>query len=977
MNPETVKVMLRTALYKLTRADRAHQREVGGSLFFRCIKWLLLLVVACFVADVFLHLEAGWRLVMTGALALAALGLLGWSWYVAYVRKNQLAHIARLLEERDPKLGSKIINLIQLREQARDESLAPLTRQLAELAVAGYAAEIAKLPLERMARTEAVRRELKFAALALLVFAVLLAVFLPVSRAELARFLDPYGDHPPYSLTQLAIVSPGLEGTNVIYGRSLVVQAKSSGHRPKEVFLTAYPPDHPEQAVTLPMFDKGPVGFHQQLDNLRTELVLCAHTKDRKSRSKLARVGLILAPQLDRAFVQITPPAYTGLRAEEKPYQFKGIQALAGSEVRFRLQSNRPLREGALEVMTGGTNPVRVVLAPTDTNEVAGGFTLTESGRLRASLTDAAGIPSTETWESALTVTHDTGPEISIADPERDSFVAMDFKMNPRIEASDDYGVKSIRIHRALNGVFSPPKVINYEGIVRVAREVVPFEFRELGVQPGDVITLFAEAVDTAPEAHLSRSQTIHFMVISVEEYNDYLRERNDISVLQEKYGELMAALKDQIEEQKKLGAEAEKLKAEAEQAADPAAKTELTKKLDELLARQNELNKQLNQQADRMENFVRENPLYDVEKELQQELREQAQAVRDSVQQNDTDMRRLARRSAPENGPRQMSPDMGTEFKQAADEQVKRLGGAEQQAEQKIGGTLQDLAAMQELVKDFNQFQALHQAQKAVTEQTQAYNRPGQLSREDQLALKNLAAMEKQIGDIMRELSQKMRDDAAKAEKQFPKAAQSARDMADKMDEAQLPSLAKKATDKMLSGQGEDSFQSAERLKNEMEKLMGQCNAPGGSPQQGELDQYLRAQRGMNPGQTWAQMMRSRNFNRPGSKPGRGQQGAQGDGQQGESGYSISTQEPLEVLGNESIINRNATTDRHSDRNGMARNKPGKELAEPAVDKPESVQGLNPVNRKSGAVQSESLLEEYNDVVDKYFKAITKEPKK
>jgi hypothetical protein len=60
-----------------------------------------------------------------------------------------------------------------------------------------------------------------------------------------------------------------------------------------------------------------------------------------------------------------------------------------------------------------------------------------------------------------------------------------------------------------------------------------------------------------------------------------------------------------------------------------------------------------------------------------------------------------------------------------------------------------------------------------------------------------------------------------------------------------------------------------------------------------------------------------------------------------------------------------------------MARNKPKNETAEPAVDKPENVQGVNAVNRKSGAVQSESALDEYNDVVDKYFKAITKEPKK
>jgi len=45
-------------------------------------------------------------------------------------------------------------------------------------------------------------------------------------------------------------------------------------------FLTAHPLEHSEQAVTVPMFDKGRSGFDQLLDNVRTQLVVFAHTKD-------------------------------------------------------------------------------------------------------------------------------------------------------------------------------------------------------------------------------------------------------------------------------------------------------------------------------------------------------------------------------------------------------------------------------------------------------------------------------------------------------------------------------------------------------------------------------------------------------------------------------------------------------------------------------------------------------------------------
>ena len=38
----------------------------------------------------------------------------------------------------------------------------------------------------------------------------------------------------------------------------------------------------------------------------------------------------------------------------------------------------------------------------------------------------------------------------------------------------------------------------------------------------------------------------------------------------------------------------------------------------------------------------------------------------------------------------------------------------------------------------------------------------------------------------------------------------------------------------------------------------------------------------------------------------------------------------------------------------------------------PDVLQGLNPVNRQSDAVSSETVIQEYQDLVDSYFKAIT-----
>jgi len=959
-----------TILQRLTEADRLYQREAGACFLCGSIKYLLGFVLLAFGMDVFLHLDAGWRLTLGLVFVVVVLGLAGWGWYLGRIRRNSLEHIARWLENRDPALGSKLINLLQLQGQTRDPALTQLTREMAGLAVAGYATELAPIHFERLAQTQQLRQAAFKAAGVVLAFALLLAVFFRVTAVEVLRFAYPYGDFPPYSLTQLEVLEPGPMGTNVLYGRSFIVKVKALGHQPKELYLTTHPLDHPEQATTVPMFDKGSVGYYQQLDNLRSDLLVFAHTKDRHSVSKKAHIGIILVPQLEKAFVQVTPPAYTQLKTEEKPYAFKSLSVLKGSQVRFRLQSNRPLREGALEVTVGDTSPLRLALAKNADQEVSGAFEVADSARLRFSLVDAAGNPSAETWEGALTATYDLPPEIRIVTPEQDCFAALDLKIEARLEATDDYGLKQVRIHRALNGIYSAPRVVSYTNLVRSASETVPFDFSRLGVQPGDVITLFAEAMDTAPESHLARSQTVNITLISVEDYNAFLLSRSDLSDIQGKYEELISKLNDLVEEQKKLSQVAQALKDQLAKDKNPASDARAGE-LDAMIARQNEINQKLNQQAERMENFVRKNPLYDIETELQEELRRQAAVIRQSTDTNQAATADIAQRSSPPSGPRQIHPALAEDFKRASDEQVARLGGAEKDLQENVAEPLQDMSAMQELVKDFSQFESLYQTQQELAAQARAYDRAGTLSREDQLALKNLAATQQQVAELMGELEQKLRTDAQAATQLFPKAASSAVKLADAMADQRLEALARQATGMMLAGNGEGSSAAAERVRSEMEKLFSQCQS-GNSPGSNELDQYLSLSRSMNPGRNFAQMSRSRKFSRA-SIPGQGQASGQGEGEAGTSGSAVMAGPTMDVLGNESFIARSAAAAKKSAAAGFGLGKTEADGKNMELDKADVLKGLNPVNRQSGSVTAESVIEEYHDVVDKYFKAITK----
>ncbi len=951
-------------LDRLAAADREHQKEAGGRLLLRSVKYVCAAVLTLFVLDVVFHLVAGWRMglslsLLSGLLALAVLG-----WHIAFVRRNRAEHIARFLETRDPALGSRLINLLQLDKQSTDASRAPLTRDLARRAVEGYSADLRGVPIEKLAWTDELRRHLKPAAWTFIGFVALLAVCYRVTSVEVARFADPFGDHPPFSFTQLEIVEPGATGTNVIYGKGLIVRAKALGHQPGELFLTSFPVGHPEQSATVPMFSETGGQFSQMLDSIRSQLTVYVHTKDHGSESGQVRIGVLLTPQLEMTYVRIAPPAYTMLSPEEKAYDFKGVQALEGSEVQFRLQSNRPLREGVLEITAGDHPPQRLALKKSADNEVTGSFIASESGRLRLGIIDVDGLPSQGDFESGLTVIHDLPPDVHITNPEHDAFAAMDFKLKAEIEANDDYGLSEIRFHRGLNGVYSAPQVTKYDKALLDTRETADFDFSDLGIRPGDVISFFAEAVDNAPQPHLARSQTVKLQVISVDDYNNYLREQSDISDTEAKYAQLNNDLQDLIDKQKDLGGEAQKLSDQIA-AATPAQREDLARQLDGLVAQQSELNQKLDQQAARMENFVRQHPLYDVEQDMQDILRRQAANIRASTKADDDAVRDIAQQSSPASGPRQLSPDMLQAFKKASDAQVAQLGQTHEDTDKQVVQTLDDMSQMQELIKDFNEFESLYRDQQDLVQQAAAYNRAGEMSREDQLAMKDLAANEKQVADALDQLEGKLRDHATAADKNFPKAAQSGRDLADQITQQGMQQLAGMATDQMLAGAGSQSFDLADRLRGEMERLFGV--AGGSGPSSGELDTYLRLQR-MNPGSNFAQMARSRNF---GFGKGRGEGSGEGQGMMGTSGYAVMDGSTVDVMGNESFVHNSTTTSRQSSRNGkgagaLAAGERGQ------IATPDEIKGLNPVNRQSGADSSETVIQEYNDLVDSYFKAIT-----
>lgn len=930
-------------------------------LVLRSAVRLVVAIPLLMVADVLFHFSDPLRLAGGIGVVLAALTVIGVAAGIACFARPPLLRIARLLESRNPALGSKLVNILQLDADASREENAPLTRELARRAVADAGSSLDLPALPPLAREPLLLRRARHALAAVSVLALLTLFGGRHVRQEWLRFLDPYGDHPAFSLTHLEILKP-VVGEKVLYDGAVTVEVRASGHQPRELFFTAKPVGQDTYKVTVPMSARGDGTFVGRLETIRDPLELVAHTGDGGSRSHRRVLELVLTPQIGPAVLRIAPPAYTGQKARDLPYRFTALQVLEGTQVGFRISSNRPLGAGKLLFEDGSGPPTTFPLQPAAEGPAETGhaeFSAAHSGRLMFSLVDVAGNAATETPTASLTVTRDLPPAIEITVPEKDALVVDGLALPVLVDATDDYGLHSMRLHIGINDKFLPLEPVLFDAPdTRRHRIEYPLDLAKLGVKPGDKITMFAEAVDTRPEPQITRTGIRRMEVITEDDYNDRLREKVDVAMIAGKYEALLKRFEEQIAAQKRIE---EKLSALQK---EPANSEKSLAGLAEAFSEQNQLNQRLEQTAEDMAKFGRDKPVYDFEKDLQEKLREQAAAIRESVETN-----RKEGEQALESGPPPPEPPnvaMMEGLEKAAREQRERLQGGSDRAKQEIEEPLQDLARLHELMKDFNRFQQLTEEQRELAEQTKAYQDKPQLNAEDRLALRDLGASQRELAPKLDQLAKKLQHDAEAADKSFPEAAGSARDLAGQMEAADLPGLARRAAQSMLDSKAGEAQAQANHLLEEMDRLFSDSCEPGQQGVAQGLDRALQLRRKMPTGDSLRQMMLSKNF-RP--LPGEGQSGA---GLGGFMADSAMDGEP-QLLGGESLLDGPIASSIAGLGDQGGPGTPGAPTAR--LDQADQSKVDQQSARRTTTPGGSTLLLDYETIADAYFRRLTTKP--
>ncbi len=956
----------------LRRAGAVMSRHRALRLLLYCGVGIVVALVLWMACDVLFHFSETTRMnSLAGFFALTAVAIFVAVGFALFARPP-LLRIARVLENRNPALGSKLVNFLQLadaafgapvsrpafpltmrRSRSGDQrSMSDLTRAMASRAVAqaGDAIDAAALP--PLACDPGISRIAIRALAAPALLALITLLGGPHIRNEWLRLFDPSGDHPPFSLTRLVILDPGEKHPGVVYGASFIVQARAQGHVPRELFLTANPLDGKNPAFTLPMISRGDGTFLVPLENIRHDVELTAHSREGSSRSMRRKLRVILTPRIEKTFVRVQPPDYTGQPAREATFSYNGLQVLEGSRVSFRIVSNRPLGEGRVKLTTSVKESLDVPLAPvagSPAEEAHAGFAATTSAKLSFHIVDIAGNPATSVPTSTFTVTRDLPPAIAIEVPDADAFVVENWKIPVTVNATDDYGLRSVRLHIVVDGKPMEIEPTTFrEPDKRSHRMVFPVDLAAMNIRSGAEIVIFAEAIDTRPDPQITRSDTRKMSVITPQQYNDFLRRQSDVAMIAGKYEELREQLDALVKEQRALEEERAAL---AKQAAQNPGDPALAEKLERSADKQEEVNKRLDELADRMEKFGRNDPVYDFEKELQNKVRQQGEELRDAV--------------AADRAAEQKSAGKAAELADAAHEHRQKLEGEEKQIAANVIAPLEELARLHELMKDFNRFKQITEKQKELMEQSQPYAAKPNPDAQDRLALRSLGDDQRAQAALLEDLAKKLREDAEAARGKFPEAAASADELANAIENLALPELARGAARQMIDGQGPPSHHQARNLHEKMDALFCEQCQNGGQGAESGLDRALRLTRGMSPGNSFNQMMQSLAY-RPsdGSGSGAGSGGMMALG---------ATHGMPQLMGGESMI-AGPIARAMSGRDG--RGGPGSPGGPTArIDHADATDRISESSRRTSTPGSGSLLHQYESIADAYFRRLTAKP--
>ena len=495
---------------------------------------VLFSLIAIFLGEIIIDLLMPLPMI---ARAIFLAGIVGSFGYLVYrfiikpVGKKLTEHdVALHIEQHYTDLEDRLVSSLQFGgQEAIHEVIAERSEQEDEIAshlinrlVADTAEKTKELDFKKTVSKKKLRNYWGIALLAVAVLLLCLFIFPSQLNQALSRILSPWENTKPVMATEFA-VSPG--NAKILSGQNQLIDVNVSGRTVPTVTLHYQQGESDWKDVDMISEAEEKRKFTYELFNITQTLKY--YVTGKNAKSEIYTINVYEMPKIMQIDVSYTYPEYTKLNPIVQ--QGEGnIRAVVGTEVQIRATANKGIAEATLNIVGKGPKSMAITDGRTLTCEL----TVLEDSKYTINVTCVDGFKNENPIEYTITALKDEAPKVVITKPGRDIKATKVEEVDIVVEATDDFGVTNVDLKYSVGidkEASAPMELSQPGGDSKKVSGTHTFFLEEMNIEPGDVITYHAEALDNNTRSGPSKGVSeIYF--IEIRPFKERFEEANSQS---------------------------------------------------------------------------------------------------------------------------------------------------------------------------------------------------------------------------------------------------------------------------------------------------------------------------------------------------------------------------------------------------------------------------------------------------------------
>ena len=502
---------------KILDARRVWKR----SIFWAGFAIVLTGIIAVFVGEAIID----WLMPLPNFVRIALLtvgvGVTGYLLYKYLVQPLRTAltlrDIALNVEQNHPDLEDRLVSAIEFGNR---ESTDPIEAHMLQRLLEDTTQRVKGIDFKATINHSRTRKHVGIAALVVVGCCVLALLFPTELHTSLLRVLVPWEKTEPVLTTKLT-VEPG--DARILRGKSLPIHVTVTGKSAEKVVLTyedaqarnttASETETSQQQINMLQNPDDKRGFAYEIFNIDADIEY--YVVANETTSERYTVEVFEMPKVTEISVAYTYPDYTGLKSVVQTGT-GDIQAVVGTQAEIKLTTNKAIQTATFSLKMDvkpeadeTQKPASTQMVISDGNILTTTVDVIEDGAYTVQLLCIDGFNNEIPIKYAIKAISDAVPEVVIKEPGRDIKTTKLGEVEISAEATDDYGIAALKLMYRVGSdelqeltleASTPDAIIESGATDTVQRRVVDgsytFYLEEFDLEPGDIISYYAHAID-------------------------------------------------------------------------------------------------------------------------------------------------------------------------------------------------------------------------------------------------------------------------------------------------------------------------------------------------------------------------------------------------------------------------------------------------------------------------------------------------